>query len=1223
MKRTVADLSRRILAMLMCLAMLLAFLPAREVQAAASEGKTYTVIVGSDFQYSNSDHGIAGGHVRNILATIKNQGHESYDGLLFCGDYSQAFTTAASKEGVAYLKNVIAEELPSLPADHQFYLQGNHDSDVETTDGTLVASGGHETEGYSVFAINEKDYAWDDETNTVVKATAANLRSFLNAKSRAGYTKPIFIISHMQLHYSMRTYESGDGAYANFLFDVINEAAGNGLNIFFLFGHNHSNGWDDYLGGSACYLNKGDPILIAQNSNTEFRQETLNFTYMNAGYVGYYTRVNDGADNTLTMSVFQITDDQVTVSRYSENGVHDLKSLGVTNAYRNETAYAPDTRVLSSPQRITLNKEINVTAVTGATVTGEGITSFEVLAGATQLPQGYSTYQTYQINAADYVDGKDVTVTLPVDSSFETSRPALILDHARGKSIPLLISDGSVSFTTDHLGSFTVAQSNAKAVSASNGIPAYFRTVPQGEYIQPGVPYVITDSGLDKTSHWALTGTALEKTVSGATHTGLALEEVAAAGTSPVWYYDGTHVRFGAPDGSYLNISYTGTYNGDASVGLVTVGDYNAVTTARTAHFGSGPSYNLYAGATDEVLYLAHRNSGADSIASVYSKYNYNVTLWYFNEVISSATLTVVPSQDTVTMKNTILLMPTVTAGSTVSTDYTIVWESSDPSIAAVSSEGVVTPVKPGQVTVKATLTTLAGNAVEGISVELPITVVSSFKTDAAATAWTQFLHQRGAQEAPVAGRTYIISFYAGGWYLTGNILHKDDEGYKGLNGAEGLEVATAPTIPRDLWYYDGTNLYSGTQLDPSKCIIYENNMVTIGAVTENNQAFLVDKGTYEYWPYLTVDAGKLNHYGGAGYNVASLYNGNNFMCFHRVIPDQKVRLDVTPAKGTVYVGESLSLTPAVTVNDTLTNTYTVLWSSSDLCVATVDGTGNVKALDGGEAIITATLVSVNSGEMSEALSVEIPIRVVRESETADAVTAQVQLDRSLKPTTALENGKPYVISSVLANNWVMTGRMKASDNNANYTGPSLEHFDFSAGEDIWYYVEQEVDGVTKQYLRFGSLDFDNNYLVCDNRNAKLGTADNILFDTIALDEANGRFKISYSETSRHLHQLGGHKFDAAIPTSHYGSDTGSFWYFNTIVPGGNLELKLNKPTARFHVGQAADLAYALTLDGIAVTDYKLNWTCDAGIATVSDGKLTGIAPGSTLVTASVTEVNG
>jgi len=719
MERNHFGLAKRILATVICLAILLAFVPAQAAKAA--ESKTYTVIAGSDFQYSNSDHGIAGGNVRNILATIKSQGFESYDGLLFCGDYSQAFTTDASKEGVAYLKNVISEELPTLSDDHKFFLQGNHDMDVEATDGTLSASGAHETEGYSVFVINEKDYMWyTDMDESTVKTTAANLRSYLNAKCRTGYTKPIFIMSHLQLHYSMRTHDHGDGMYAKYLFDVINEAAGNGLNIIFLHAHNHSNGWDDYLGGATLYLNRGDSILIAQNSQTEFKQETLNFTYMNAGYVGYYTRVNNGADNTLTMSVFQITDDQVTINRYSANGLHNLKSQGVTNSYKNETAYGPDTRVLPSPQVVKLNKDIQTTAVSGASVAGQGITSFEVLAGASQCPQSYTAYQNYQISAQGYIDGNKVTVTLPVDSGFDSSRPVLVLDHLRGKTIPVMADGGSVTFTAEHMGSFTLAQDDAVAVSSTGAVANYFRTVPQGEFIKQGVPYVIADSGLDKTSQWVLTGTALEKTVGSATHTGLALEEVADATTSPVWYYDGTNVRFGAPDGPYLNISYTGTYNGDASVGLVTLGDYNATTSATVTHFGTGPSYNLSAGAADERLYLAHRNSGADSIASVYAKYNYNVSLWYFNEVISSAKLTVTPSQNTVTLRNTVLLTPSVTAGDVAATDYTLSWESSDPSVATVSSDGIVTPVSDGQVSIKVTLTTLGGNAVSGIMWKCP-----------------------------------------------------------------------------------------------------------------------------------------------------------------------------------------------------------------------------------------------------------------------------------------------------------------------------------------------------------------------------------------------------------------------------------------------------------------------------------------------------------------------
>ena len=88
MKKHGFGLSKRMVAMLLCFVMLFAVLPLQggKVAAVEASGKTYTVIAGSDFQYSNADHGIAGGYVRDILATIKSQGLESADGFLFCGD---------------------------------------------------------------------------------------------------------------------------------------------------------------------------------------------------------------------------------------------------------------------------------------------------------------------------------------------------------------------------------------------------------------------------------------------------------------------------------------------------------------------------------------------------------------------------------------------------------------------------------------------------------------------------------------------------------------------------------------------------------------------------------------------------------------------------------------------------------------------------------------------------------------------------------------------------------------------------------------------------------------------------------------------------------------------------------------------------------------------------------------------------------------------------------
>ncbi len=289
---------KRILSFVLCLVMVLGLFPAGILTASAA-GESIVVIAGSDYQQNGTAPST---NVANILAQIVED-YPTADGFLFGGDYTQSVNdTSATKSGKEELQNVV-QGVYGTGMD-EIYVQGNHDPNASTTDGTLSATGAHDTDYYGVYAINYKDFG----------NAADGLNAYLNGKS--GYTKPIFVLSHQPLHKTSRN----DNDKAVNLFNVLNSYKD--LNIIFLFGHNHSGGYDAYLGNGSIYLPKGSSITVAGGSTN-----TLNFTYMNYGYVGY---VNGNADTALTMTAFEITDTEVAVKRYDTNGLHNLKAAGTT-----------------------------------------------------------------------------------------------------------------------------------------------------------------------------------------------------------------------------------------------------------------------------------------------------------------------------------------------------------------------------------------------------------------------------------------------------------------------------------------------------------------------------------------------------------------------------------------------------------------------------------------------------------------------------------------------------------------------------------------------------------------------------------------------------------------------------------------------------------------------------------------------------------------------------
>ncbi len=342
---------KRLIAFGICMVMLLGVLPL-SLPIFGREEVT-TLIACSDFQPKS---GVSAGKkvAARILKTLKEEsGVSKADGLLFCGDYD-VDTYGDERSNILGLDTVVSVFSSMIARENMVFVQGNHDALGGSLGMNMSGDNDPASGKYGVFVINNDDYMWYNNDQTTIRTTAQNLTDYLNEKIESGYDRPIFVLSHLPLHYSMRTQVDGDGIYASYLFNAMNEAGKKGLNIFYLYGHDHSNGWDDYLGGAAVYLPKGDSIQIAKRGNrSAFTVETLAFTYMNAGFIGYYNNENK-SDDALTMTLFQIKGNEVTVSRYDKDGIHNLKSAGVRNAFRNEKGYDPNTDVYPSPQKVLL-----------------------------------------------------------------------------------------------------------------------------------------------------------------------------------------------------------------------------------------------------------------------------------------------------------------------------------------------------------------------------------------------------------------------------------------------------------------------------------------------------------------------------------------------------------------------------------------------------------------------------------------------------------------------------------------------------------------------------------------------------------------------------------------------------------------------------------------------------------------------------------------------------
>ena len=787
---------KKLLALLLALIMILSLLPT-SVLATGSEPTV--VIAGSDFQNKSGDEAGAA-TVTSILTQIQKD-YTSVDGFLFAGDYDQDNHNSNTEvtKGITALMQAVQDKYSNINYDNTILVQGNHDNAHADID----ATGGHDFNGYGTFVLNEDDYPDGKGSASGVQSLADNLTEYLNGRLETAPNEPVFVVSHLPLHYSYRTYNNGNGVYAEYLYDAMYAAADKGLTIFFLFGHNHSGDHDSYLGGSSIFLTPEDSIWLCQPGKQQSKpvEHPLNFYYMNAGYVGYSA---DDADNTLTMTTFEITDNSIVVNRYDTEGKHNLKSAGRYNASNDDSGYGYPvyTKVVKSPYTVPMVANMTLTdGPTGTVVTAPGITGINVTTNTTNPDEGmYSGYLTYDITLEGYTQGHKATVSVKVDSQFDLNRTVQVVDVENNKVIATTSIDenGMVTFTTNHFSAYAVMQLDASAATTVEGTLASASlnriTTKEGLVNDPNNPHayvIVADEGNDAT----LTNIA----------SGDGLKLVDRIDTSYLWYYSergkGTpYFHFGSyndtNDGDgWLKVSAT---NGAASVG-------NSDNRANKIVANSDGTFSIYRNINDKNRYLNRYGGGNSMVAGSYTQNNAG-SKWKIFEVTkgsgAAVTLTVGPTSNTIRAEDTFKYTPVVTVGGEETSTYTISWSTSNSAVATVSG-GVVTGVSDGTATITATLTKANGeNLEDAISVDMTVNVVT--KEIASITLnKTEAEVARGSGTHVKTGATMTVTYDDGSseviditvGMLSGDLNVKANGTYKDLTVTYGGQTARGFTL--------------------------------------------------------------------------------------------------------------------------------------------------------------------------------------------------------------------------------------------------------------------------------------------------------------------------------------------------------------------------------------------------------------------------------------------
>ena len=366
----------------------------------------------------------------------------------------------------------------------------------------------------------------------------------------------------------------------------------------------------------------------------------------------------------------------------------------------------------------------------------------------------------------------------------------------------------------------------------------------------------------------------------------------------------------------------------------------------------------------------------------------------YYNISLTVAAIPVTNiamSQATATMVVDDTLQLTATASPNDATNKSLVWNSSDNSIATVSESGLVTAKAVGGATITATAED--GSGVYGtctITVNAKPSTVSDTLTRATtgvasgSTTYTSWSGKTGTSGAVYAGLS------AGD--KDSIQLRSKDSNSGIITTTSGGKIAkvvvdwNSNTSDRMLEVYGKTTAYSA----PND-LFGNNSGTSLGSIYSDSETELSISGNYTY-------VGVRSSSGALYLNSITFVWGEE----PATTPVYPTSISLTAASNSISIAATTQLTVGYTPNDT--NVKNVTYASSNTSVATVSNTGLVTGVAQGSATITAS-AQASSGTVSATTTITVtPIAVTSVSLSSNSETIKVGKTVTLTPTISPSN---------------------------------------------------------------------------------------------------------------------------------------------------------------------------------------------------------------------------